>query len=237
MRKLFLDEEDMDCSAILEEEEEEDLTIQIVGEGAILMNWIAAPSRARQVPGVPTGKLLGFIVSRRGIELDPSKTKAIQDLPSPNNKKDVMSFLGRLNYISHFIAQSTVKVASYKDVTKNVVADFVRDRIAAIITDNAANLNSYLMKAICETFKIKHQNSTAYRPPMNGAVEAANKNIKKILWKMVDNYKQWHENLPFYFLCYRTIVRTSTGATPYLLVYGTEVVIPAEVEIPSLRIV
>ena len=31
--------------------------------------------------GVPGGKLLGFIVSRRGIELDPSKIKAIQELP------------------------------------------------------------------------------------------------------------------------------------------------------------
>ncbi|XP_070017302.1 uncharacterized protein [Nicotiana sylvestris] len=36
---------------------------------------------------------------------------------------------------------------------------------------------------------------------------------------------------------YRTTVRTSTGATPYMLVYGTETVIPAEVEIPSLRII
>ncbi|XP_070022707.1 uncharacterized mitochondrial protein AtMg00860-like [Nicotiana sylvestris] len=58
--------------------------------------------------GVPAGKLLGFIISRRGIELDPSKLKAIQGLPPPKNKKDVMSLLGRLNYISRFIAQSTV---------------------------------------------------------------------------------------------------------------------------------
>ncbi|XP_070029941.1 uncharacterized protein [Nicotiana sylvestris] len=43
--------------------------------------------------------------------------------------------------------------------------------------------------------------------------------------------------LPFALLGYRTTVRTSEGATPYLLVYGTEIVIPAEVEIPSLRIV
>nr|XP_033513048.1 uncharacterized protein LOC117277773 [Nicotiana tomentosiformis] len=77
-------------------------------------------------------------------------------------------------------------------------------------------------------------------PQMNRDVEAANKNIKKILRKMVDNYKQWHEKLPFAFLGYRTTVRTSTGenwGTPYLLVYGTEAVIPAEVEIPSLRII
>ncbi|XP_070054664.1 uncharacterized protein [Nicotiana tomentosiformis] len=50
------------------------------------------------------------------------------------------------------------------------------------------------------TKKIKHQNSTAYMLQMNGAVEAANKNIKKILRKMVDNYKQWHEKLPFALL-------------------------------------
>ncbi|XP_070022109.1 uncharacterized protein [Nicotiana sylvestris] len=57
---------------------------------------------------VPARKLLGFIVSCRGIELDPSKVKAIKELPPPKSKKDVMSFLGCLNYISRFIAQSTV---------------------------------------------------------------------------------------------------------------------------------
>lgn len=58
--------------------------------------------------GVPVGKLLGFIISKKGIELDPSKIKAIQELPPPKSKKDVMSFMGRLNYISRFIAESTV---------------------------------------------------------------------------------------------------------------------------------
>ncbi|XP_070050743.1 uncharacterized protein [Nicotiana tomentosiformis] len=207
LRNLFLEDEDMDCSVIVEKEEEEVLIIQTVEKGVVLRNWTATPSRARRVPGITisyrdepttvtynettqhkdsdskeieeediipkeivrevedfenkpksnldeteivnlgdseivketrisihlspsekeeytcflkeyediftwsyddmTGKL-GFIVSRRGIELDPSKVKAIQDLPPPKNKKDMMSFLGRLNCISHFIAQSTV---------------------------------------------------------------------------------------------------------------------------------
>ncbi|XP_009612072.1 uncharacterized protein [Nicotiana tomentosiformis] len=107
----------------------------------------------------------------------------------------------------------------------------------SIITDNTANFNSDLIKAMCETFKIKNRNSTAYRPQMNGVVEAANKDIKKILRKMVDNYKQWHEKIPFPHLGYCTTVRMSVGATPYLLVYGTEVVFPAEVEIPSPGII
>ncbi|XP_015169020.1 uncharacterized protein [Solanum tuberosum] len=72
------------------------------------------------------------------------------------------------------------------------------------------------MKEICEQFKITHRNSTAYLPQMNGVVEAANKNIKRILRKMIDNYKCWHENLPYALL---------------------ETVIPAEVEIQSLRII
>ncbi|XP_070009658.1 uncharacterized protein [Nicotiana sylvestris] len=54
---------------------------------------------------------------------------------------------------------------------------------------------------------------------------------------MVENHKRWHEKLPFALLGYRTMVHTSTGETPYILVYGTEVVIPAAVEIPSLRII
>ena len=71
---------------------------------------------------------------------------------------------------------------------------------------------------------------------MNGTVEAANKNIKKIIQKMVVTYKDWHEMLPFALHGYRTSVRTSTGATPFSLVYGMEAVLPFEVEILSLRV-
>ena len=54
---------------------------------------------------------------------------------------------------------------------------------------------------------------------------------------MIDKQRSWHEMLPYALLGYRTTVRTSIGAAPYLLMYGTEAVIPAEVEIPSLRII
>ncbi|KAI5387697.1 hypothetical protein KIW84_073694 [Lathyrus oleraceus] len=87
-----------------------------------------------------------------------------------------------------------------------------------------------------EIFKIKHHDSSPYRPKTNGAVETANKNIKKIIQKMTVTYKEWHEMLPFALHGYRTSVRTSTGATPFSLVHGTEAVLPVEVQIPSLRI-
>nr|XP_009617300.1 uncharacterized protein LOC104109652 [Nicotiana tomentosiformis] len=137
-----------------------------------------------------------------------------------------------------------VEASTYKAVTKMVMAYFVRNNIVcrfgiqeSIITDNVANLNRDLMRKICEKIRIVHRNSTAYRAPVNGAVEAANKNIRRILRKIVDNHRQWHEKLLFALLGYRTTMRSFTGATPYMLVYDTEAVIPVEVEIQSIRVI
>ncbi|XP_070029978.1 uncharacterized protein [Nicotiana sylvestris] len=54
---------------------------------------------------------------------------------------------------------------------------------------------------------------------------------------MVQGSRQWHEKLPFALLGYHTIVRTSIGATPYFMVYGTQAVIPAKVKISFLQII
>ncbi|XP_070025785.1 uncharacterized protein [Nicotiana sylvestris] len=90
------------------------------------------------------------------------------------------------------IAIQWVEAVTLKVVTKKAVVDFMHSNIICrfgipktIIMDNAANLNSHLIRE----------------------------------------------------LGYRTTVRTSVGATPYLLVYGTEAIIPAGVEISSLRII
>ena len=69
---------------------------------------------------------------------------------------------------------------------------------------------------------------------MNSAVESTNKNLVKILMKMAETHKDWHNKLPYALWAYRTSVRTSTGATPYSLAYGMEAVLPIEIEIPSL---
>ena len=44
--------------------------------------------------GVRSGKLLGFVVSGKGIEVDPSKVKEIQEIPAPRTEKEVIGFLG-----------------------------------------------------------------------------------------------------------------------------------------------
>ena len=116
-----------------------------------------------------------------------------------------------------------VEAVSYANVTKQVVSRFLKRDIICrygipnkIIIDNGSNLNNKMMKELCKDFKIEHHNSSPYRPKMNGTVEATNKNIKKIVQKMVKTYKYWHEMLHFSLHGYRTIVRTSTGANAFL---------------------
>ncbi|RVW21434.1 hypothetical protein CK203_108817 [Vitis vinifera] len=43
--------------------------------------------------GVTSGKLLGYMVSERGIEVDPDKIRAILDIPASRTKREVRGFL------------------------------------------------------------------------------------------------------------------------------------------------
>ena len=58
--------------------------------------------------GVTSGKLLGFMVSQRRIEVDPEKIKAIVEMKPLRIRKEIQRILGRIQYISRFIAQLTM---------------------------------------------------------------------------------------------------------------------------------
>ena len=57
--------------------------------------------------GVRSSKILDFIVSDKGIQVDPAKVKAIQEIHTPHTEKEVRGFLGSLNYIARFISHLT----------------------------------------------------------------------------------------------------------------------------------
>jgi hypothetical protein len=55
--------------------------------------------------GMPAGQLLGYIVSQRGIEANPSKIKAIEALEPPTQLRDVQKFVGCLASLSRFVSR------------------------------------------------------------------------------------------------------------------------------------
>jgi hypothetical protein len=61
--------------------------------------------------------------------------------------------------------------------------------------------------------------------------------LGKILKKTVTRHRRdWHDRLFESLWAYRVTVRTPTQSTPYSLVYGSEAVLPLEVQLPSLRV-
>lgn len=107
---------------------------------------------------------------------------------------------------------------------------------ARILLDNGPNFKNKDMESSCTWYKIKHSFSTTYYLKANGKMKATNKTIVSILKKIVSiSHRDWHIQIPLALWAYHTSIRTPMGATPFFLVYGAEVVIPLELEIPSLH--
>ena len=135
-----------------------------------------------------------------------------------------------------------VEAASYVRLIAAKVAKFIISHIIyrygvpyELISDRGVHFKGEVDTLIQE-YGIQHHISSLYWLQTNGAIEAANKNIKRILRKMVETSPNWSEKLPFALWPYRTSFRTSTKATLYSLVYGMEVVLPVEIEMGSLRV-
>jgi hypothetical protein len=63
--------------------------------------WKLNPEKC--VFGVPSGKLLGFMVSHRGIEVNPTKVDAIRKMNRPTGKKDIMKLTRMMAALGRFI--------------------------------------------------------------------------------------------------------------------------------------
>ncbi|KAG9442454.1 hypothetical protein H6P81_018308 [Aristolochia fimbriata] len=156
---------------------------------------------------------------------------------TPKSNSDKQYILAATDYFSKW-AKATV----YREVKASTVADFIRTQIIYrygvpryIVTDNGTPFRNKVMDRFCEKFCIQQRTSSAYNPAANGLAKAFNKRLCKILKKTIRaNKKSWDEKLDEALWAYRTSFPTPTQLIPYSLVYGTEVVLPLEVQLPSL---
>jgi hypothetical protein len=92
-----------------------DVVVKITDEGDLLADlaqtfanlrryrWKLNPEKC--VFGVPSGKLLGFMVSHCGIGANPTKVDAIRKMNRPTRKKDVMKLTGMMATLGRFISK------------------------------------------------------------------------------------------------------------------------------------
>ncbi|KAL0355325.1 UNVERIFIED_CONTAM: hypothetical protein Sradi_3979400 [Sesamum radiatum] len=106
-----------------------------------------------------------------------------------------------------------------------------------IISDKGHQFQGRRIQEWCQGLHIKHRLTTVAHPQANGQVKVTNRiliqGIKRRLERVGGN---WMEELTSVLWVYRTTPRGSTGETPFSLVYGTKAIIPAELGIPSHRV-
>ncbi|XP_071729109.1 uncharacterized protein [Rutidosis leptorrhynchoides] len=105
-----------------------------------------------------------------------------------------------------------------------------------IVSDNRKQFTGGIYPGFCKRMKIKQTFTSVYHPQGNGQVEVTNKEIIKGIEKRLGkSHEGWVEELPLVLWAHRTTSKKSNGETPYSLVYGMKVVLPAEIQVLSSR--
>ena len=103
-----------------------------------------------------------------------------------------------------------VEAASYTRLTVAKVAKFIKSHIICqygvpheLISNRGVHFRGKV-DALVQEYGIRHHRSSVYRLQTNRAVEAANKNIKRILRKMVETSRDWSKKIHFALCDYCT---------------------------------
>lgn len=67
----------------------------------------------------PTISFLGYVINKRGIEMDQGKVRAIQNWPAPTTVKELQRFLGFANFYHRFIANYSKIATPLTSLLKN----------------------------------------------------------------------------------------------------------------------
>ncbi|KAI3797126.1 hypothetical protein L1987_32378 [Smallanthus sonchifolius] len=106
-----------------------------------------------------------------------------------------------------------------------------------IVTDNGKQFVDNPFKQWCMDMKMQQIFTSVAHPQGNGQVERANRSIVEgIKTRLGNEGRNWLEELPHVLWAHRTMPKTSNGESPFSLTYGTEAVIPAEIIMPTRRV-
>ncbi|XP_071687863.1 uncharacterized protein [Rutidosis leptorrhynchoides] len=106
-----------------------------------------------------------------------------------------------------------------------------------IVCDNGKQFADNPFKSWCEELSIKQTFTSVAHPKANSQVDVTNKEIVAgIKARLGLSQTKRIDEVPYILWAHRTAPKWSTGETPFNLVYGTNAVIPAEICVPTQRV-
>ena len=138
--------------------------------------------------------------------------------------------------ISDYYTKWTHAIA-LKDQTALTIADKMMTEFISVVgvpkqihTDQGRNFESHLFHHLCDLLGIEKTRTTPFHAQSDGQVERWNRTIQQMLKSFVnDNRNDWDDHLPYLCMAYRATPHESTGVSPNLMMFGTEVNMPIDV--------
>ena len=87
-------------------------------------------------------------------------------------------------------------------------------------SDQGRNFESAVFTQVLHAFGVQKSRTTPYHPQGDGMVERFNRTLLKLLRTYVESQSDWETYLPYVLYAYRTSQHTTTGVSPFLLLYG-----------------
>ena len=130
-----------------------------------------------------------------------------------------------------------------KDKTAHSVADALMDIWLPrygfplfLHSDQGKEFDNVMIHKLSELLGTVKTKTTPYHPRSDGLVERFNRTLLAMLAMFVSQeHDNWDDLLPFMMLAYNTTVHTTTGFTPYRLVFGDECNLPGNLVHRELR--
>ncbi|KAL2242652.1 UNVERIFIED_CONTAM: Retrovirus-related Pol polyprotein from transposon [Sesamum indicum] len=158
--------------------------------------------------------------------------------PFPTARSQKKFIVVAVEYFSKWVeAEAVAKVTEghmIEFIWKNIICRFGVPRI--LISDNGTQFQGKKITSWCKELKIQQHFTAVGHPQSNGQVEVVNRTILQHLKTRLNSKGSWLDELPGVLWAYRTTPRSSTGETPFCLVFGTEALIPAEIGEESHRV-
>ena len=99
-----------------------------------------------------------------------------------------------------------------------------------IVSDRDVKFLSYFWKTLCAKLGIKLLFSSAYHPQTDGQTEVTNRTLSIVLRVLIKkNIKEWEECLPIAEYTYNRARHSTTGKSPFEVVYGFNPLSPLDI--------